>query len=102
YAAVTRRRPDDPRPAWYPQETLSVQEALRAYTVGAAYASGEEAIKGTLAPGRLADFIVVDRDLLAEAAADPQVLLETRVLATVVGGTPVHSAGPLAGLDSDA
>ncbi|MDR7426966.1 MAG: amidohydrolase family protein, partial [Armatimonadota bacterium] len=99
---VTRRHPGDPRPAWYPQETLSVEEALRAYTVGAAYASGEEAIKGTLAPGRLADFIVVDRDVLAEAAADPQVLLETRVLATVVGGRVVHSAGPLTGLTTDA
>jgi len=102
YAAVTRRRPDDPRPPWHPEEALSVEEALRAYTVGAAYASGEEASKGTLTPGRLADFIVVDRDVPEEAAADPLALLDTRVLATVVGGTPVYATGPLAGLGPDA
>ncbi len=101
YAAVTRRRPDDPRPAWHPQETLTVEEALRAYTLGPAYASGEEVSRGTLAPGRLADFIVIDRDVLVEAAADPAALLETRVLATVIGGTPVHTAGPLTGLAPD-
>jgi predicted amidohydrolase YtcJ len=102
YAAVTRRRPDDPRPPWHPEEAITVEEALRAYTVGAAYASGEEATKGTLTPGRLADFIVVDRDVPEESAADPLALLDTRVLATVVGGTPVYATGPLAGLGSDA
>jgi predicted amidohydrolase YtcJ len=102
YAAVTRRRPDDPRPPWHPEEALTVEEALRAYTVGGAYASGEEASKGTLTPGRLADFIVVDRDVPEEAAADPLALLDTRVLATVVGGTPVYATGPLAGLGPDA
>lgn len=97
YAAVTRCRPDDPRPPWYPEETLTIEEALRAYTVGAAIASGEEDFRGTLAPGRLADFIVLDHDVMMEAAADPEVLLQVRVLATVIGGRAAHAAGPLAG-----
>ncbi|MGH2453808.1 MAG: amidohydrolase [bacterium] len=100
YAAVTRRRPGDSRPAWYPDETLSVEEAVRAYTVGAARASGEEGIHGSLAPGRLADFIALDRDVMTEAPRDPEVLLQVRVLATVIAGVPVYEAGPLAGLSS--
>jgi predicted amidohydrolase YtcJ len=95
YAAVTRSRPADPRGTWYPEETLTVEETVRAYTVGAAFASGEEDIKGTLAPGRLADFIVLDRDVMQEP---PEALLQTQVLATVIGGQPVFSTGPLAGL----
>lgn len=95
YAAVTRRRPDDSRDAWYPEEALGVEEAVRAYTVGAAIASGEEEVKGRLAPGYLADFIVLDRDVMREP---PEALLHTQVLATVIGGVPVFATGPLAGL----
>ncbi len=99
YAATTRRRPDDPRGTWYGEETLTVEEAVRAYTVGAAFASGEEDSKGTLAPGRLADFIVLDRDVMTEGAADPRSLLQVRVLATIIGGEVVHATGPLVGIE---
>jgi len=97
YAAVTRRRPADQRTAWYPEEALTIEEAVRAYTVGAAWASGEEGVKGILSPGRLADFIVLDRDVMFEP---PEALLETTVLVTIIGGRPVYAAGPLSGMAS--
>jgi predicted amidohydrolase YtcJ len=89
YAAVTRRRADGfPGPeGWYPKQRLSAAEAVCAYTVGAAYASGEEAIKGSLAPGKLADLIILDRDILE---IDPAEILDTQVLATMVGGQFVY------------
>jgi predicted amidohydrolase YtcJ len=65
--------------------------------VGAAVASGEEEVKGRLLPGHLADFIVLDRDVLHEP---PEALLQTQVLATVIGGVPVFGRGPLVGLAS--
>ncbi len=99
YAAVTRRRSDESRPPWYPEEALTLADALRGYTVGAAYASGEEEIKGSLASGRLADFIVLDRDVMMDAPTDPECLLQVQVLATVIGGRVVHATGPLAGLE---
>ncbi len=88
YAAVTRRREEEPagRP-WYPEERLTVEEAVRAYTEGAAYASYEERLRGTLAPGKLADVVVLSRDIFREP---PEVIPETRVLMTVVGGKVVH------------
>ncbi len=96
YAAVTRRRPGEGnRDAWYPEECLTLQEAFRAYTAGPAYAGGTESWQGTLAPGSVADFIVLDRDPYAGA---PEELARVRVLATVVAGRIVHSAGALAGL----
>lgn len=95
FAAVTRRRPDRAEDSWYPDEVLSVEEALRAYTAGAAFAAGEESIRGMLRPGYLADFIVCSGDILSEG---PEVLLENRVLATVIGGKVAYSVGALAGL----
>lgn len=90
YAATTRMRPDEPDvPAWYPAEALSVSQALYAYTAGAAYASGEDALRGTLAEGKLADFVVLDRDPTAVPAAE---LLHTRVEATVIGGQVVYAS----------
>lgn len=85
YAAVTRRRADGhPGPeGWYPEECLTVQEAVYAYTLGAAYAGGEEQHKGSLTPGKLADLVVLSEDIFrAESAA----LLETAVEATMVDG----------------
>jgi predicted amidohydrolase YtcJ len=100
YAAVARKREDEPgRAAWYPEEAISLQEAVRAYTAGAAFAAGTEAWQGTLHPGKVADFIVLDRDPYAGPVED---LLHVRVLATVVGGRVVHAAGPLAGLSVSA
>jgi len=89
HAAVTRRRADgSPGPdGWYPQQRLSVAEAVRAYSAGAAYASGEEAIKGTLAPGKLADLVVLSQDIFT---IDPMAILETQVVATMVDGEFVY------------
>jgi predicted amidohydrolase YtcJ len=90
HAAVTRRRPDgSPGPdGWYPEERLTVAETIYAYTAGAAYASGEEAIKGTLSPGRLADLVVLSQDIFT---VDPMAILETEVLATMFDGKFVHN-----------
>src|SRR5438105_2098139 len=64
YAAVTRRTLDDKNPGgWIPEQKITVEEALRAYTSGAAYAEFVEGEKGTLAPGMLADLVILDRDL---------------------------------------
>jgi predicted amidohydrolase YtcJ len=96
YAAVTRRREEEPEaPSWYPQECLSLEQALRAYTIGPAHAAGTEAWQGVLAPGCVADFIALDRD---PYAGPPEDLLRVRVLATVVDGRVRYAAGPLAGL----
>jgi predicted amidohydrolase YtcJ len=93
YAAVTRRTLDDRNPAgWVPEQKITVEEAIRAYTSGAAYASFEEQRKGTLAPGRLADFVVLERNLFE---IPPEQIRDVKVDLTVVGGKKVFvsSAG---------
>jgi predicted amidohydrolase YtcJ len=88
YAAVTRQTLDGlPAAGWFPQERIDVETALRAYTVNNAYAAGEEAVKGRLAPGMLADLVVLDRDVLAIPPAE---LKDANVLVTVVGGRVVY------------
>jgi predicted amidohydrolase YtcJ len=90
YAAVTRRRPDG-RPAggWYPQERLPVEAAVRAYTLGAAYAAGAERDCGSLEPGKRADFVVLSEDILR---GPPETILQARVTHTVVDGEVVYGA----------
>ncbi len=85
YAAVTQRRADGaPGPdGWYPDHRLTLQEALRGYTIGPAYAAGQEHQLGRLSPGYLADLVVLDHDLAQMSAA---ALLEVQVVATMVGG----------------
>ena len=64
YAAVTRRTLDDHNPGgWVPEQKISVAEAVHAYTVGSAYAQFDEKIKGSLEPGKLADLVVLSRDI---------------------------------------
>jgi predicted amidohydrolase YtcJ len=88
YAAVTRRTLDDKNPGgWVPDQKISVEEALRAYTTGAAYASFEESRKGSLTPGRLADFVVLDRNLFE---IPPEEIRGVKVDLTVVGGRPIY------------
>lgn len=90
YAAVTRRTLDDKNPdGWIPEQKITVEEALRAYTVSAAYASFEENIKGSLQPGKLADFVVLEKDI---TTISPPEIRNVKVLMTVVGGTPVFTA----------
>jgi predicted amidohydrolase YtcJ len=92
YAAVTRRTLDDRNPdGWVPQQKISVEEALRAYTATAAYASFEEGRKGTLAPGRLADIVILDRNIFE---ISPQQIRTTKVVTTIVGGKVVFSSMP--------
>jgi predicted amidohydrolase YtcJ len=82
HAAVTRRGPDG-GPAWHPEQRLSLEDALRAYTVGAAAASADPEATGTLQPGAPADFVVLSGDPFALPASE---LLSLRVEATGVGG----------------
>ncbi len=85
HAAVTRRRADgSPGPSgWYPDARLTMDEALRGFTQGPAYAAGMEDRLGMIAPGYLADLVVFDRDLFT---TPPDELLAVRVLGTMVGG----------------
>ena len=90
YAAVTRRTLDDKNPdGWVPEQKITVEEALKAYTSDAAYASFEEDIKGTLEPGKLADFVVLDHDI---TTVDPVDIRDIKVLQTYVGGLKVYDA----------
>jgi predicted amidohydrolase YtcJ len=89
YAAVTRRTLDEANPdGWVPEQKISVEEALHSYTYEGAYASFEEDKKGTLKPGMLADFVLLDRDL---TTISPETIRDTKVLKTVVGGRVVYS-----------
>jgi predicted amidohydrolase YtcJ len=76
---------------YQPQEKLTLNEALYAYTQASAFAEFREHKKGRLEPGYLADFIVLDRDI---TKASPQQLLHTLVLSTVVNGEIVYTAQP--------
>jgi len=84
HAAVTRQdRDNHPEGGWYAHEKLSLEQALRAFTLDAAYAAGQEQILGTLEPGKWADFIVLDHDPFAREAA---ILWQNTVNATYVVG----------------
>ena len=88
YAAVTRRTLDDANPGgWVPEQKITVEEALRAYTTGAAYAQFMEAEKGMIARGMLADVTLIDRDL---TRVPPETIRDARVKLTVVGGRIVY------------
>lgn len=84
YAAVTRKNISGDRRAYLPGEAMSMHEALYAYTMGGAYATGEEDKKGSVTPGKLADFVVLGRDLFD--LPDEEEILGTEVLETWVDG----------------
>jgi predicted amidohydrolase YtcJ len=88
YAAVTRRS-EDGRKEYYPDQKLKIEQAIAAYTTGSAFAEFAEKDKGTLAPGMLADLVVLDTDI---TAVPPETILRTKVLRTVVGGKTVYEA----------
>jgi hypothetical protein len=91
HAAVTRQdHASQPAGGWRAEQKMTLLEALRAFTLDAAFAEHAEGRLGTLEPGKWADFIVVDRDIFAVA---PQRLWSTRVLETWVGGKQVYRAG---------
>ncbi len=88
-AAVGRRTLDGKHPGgWFPEQRITVAEALEAYTRTAAYAAHQEKDRGALEPGKLADFVVLSRDILAEAERER--VAETEVVMTVVGGKVVY------------
>ena len=92
YAAVTRRTLDDRNPGgWVPEQKIGVEDALRAYTIGGAFASFEEKEKGSLEVGKLADVVVIDRDLTRIALES---IRHTRVVYTVVGGRVMYGSEP--------
>lgn len=93
YAAVTRQTLDGkPEGGWFPAERIDVETAIRAFTLNNAFAAGEEKVKGSIAAGKLADFTILDRDLLEVAPAE---IKNVRVLATMVGGRITYSAPEL-------
>jgi predicted amidohydrolase YtcJ len=90
YAAVTRRTFDNKNPAgWIPEQKISVEEAVRAYTVGSAFAEFQENVKGTIAPGKLADFVILSDDIFS---TNPNNIEKTRVVMTIVDGRIVYEA----------
>jgi len=90
YACVTRELPDGgPAGGWQPQEKISLDDCIRAYTVGSAYAQFEEGKKGTLKVGQFADFVMLSNDL---TKVPPSEYVKSRVLRTVVGGRTVYES----------
>eukprot|EP00808_Paulinella_micropora_P001487 g24663.t1 len=96
YAAVTRQDTEgQPAGGWLPQYRLSRAQALKGYTLDAAYAVHREDVLGSIAPGKWADFVLLDRDVL-DTSRPPSELLHIQVLATYVGGRLVYQATPTA------
>ena len=88
YAAVTRQDAKGwPEGGWHPEERVSIEDAIRMFSAGAAWAAFEEKERGTIAPGMRADLTIVTRDVTAVPAAD---ILKTEVALTIVGGRVVY------------
>ncbi len=88
YAAVTRKgRDGEPEGGWYPEECMTREEALRSFTIWAAYGQFEEDIKGSIEVGKLADFVVLDRDYMTCPDSE---IMNILPLATIVGGEVVY------------
>jgi hypothetical protein len=88
YASITRQDlKGEPPGGWTPDQRMTRDQALHSFTLGAAYAAFEEKTKGSLEPGKLADFIVLDRDIMT---AEPRLIPEAKARMTVLGGRIVH------------
>jgi predicted amidohydrolase YtcJ len=88
YAAVTRRTLDGKNPkGWVPEQKLSVEEAVHAYTIGSAYAEFQEGVKGTITPGKLADLVILSRDIFK---IDPKEIESTKVVLTILDGRVIY------------
>jgi hypothetical protein len=93
YAAVTRRTLDGKNPnGWVPAQKISVEEAVRAYTVGSAFAEFQGNEKGTIAPGKLADFVILSRDIFR---VDPKEIEKVKVVMTIMDGRVVYEGQPI-------
>ena len=91
YTAMTRANLDG-SDAWIPEETVDLETAIRAYTMGGASVVFAEERRGSIAAGKQADLVVLSEDLFAAAEADPRRILDVRVTHTVVDGEVVHRA----------
>jgi predicted amidohydrolase YtcJ len=92
YGAVTRRTLDGTHPdGWVPEQKITVEEAVRAYTIGSAYASFDEKIKGSIEPGKLADLVVLSEDIFS---IDPLKIADTKVSMTIFDGRIVVGPNP--------
>jgi len=90
YAAVSRQTlKGEPKDGWFPDQRLTIEEAIEAYTKGPAWASFEEDVKGTITAGRYADLAVFDTNLVEVGKTAPARLLEAKVLYTIAGGKVV-------------
>jgi predicted amidohydrolase YtcJ len=87
YAAVTRATLDGKNPnGWFPEQKLTITEAVKAYTMGSAYAEFQEMEKGSITPGKLADLVILSDDIFT---IDPVKVRDVKVLTTIVGGKVV-------------
>jgi predicted amidohydrolase YtcJ len=90
HSAVSRQDADNwPPGGWYPEQMMTREEALRAMTIWPAYAGFQEKTMGSLTPGKYADFVILDRDIMTVPVTE---ILETKVLSTWLGGKEVYSA----------
>ena len=91
YAAVTRATLDGKNPnGWFPEQKITLQEAIEAYTMGSAYAEFQEKDKGSITPGKLADLVILSDDLFA---IDPVKIRDVKVEKTILGGKVIYDAG---------
>ena len=93
YLAMTRRDfPGEPGTvAWHPNQALTLQEAIEAYTINPAWSTHQEAIRGSITPSKLADLVVLSHDI---SKLPPEQLLETKALYTILGGRIIYEAPP--------
>lgn len=90
HAAVTRQDPaNSPAGGWYPEQKMTRDEALQSMTIWPAYAGFQESMLGSLTPGKYADFVVLDRDIMQVPDTE---ILSTRVISTWIGGKRVYEA----------
>jgi predicted amidohydrolase YtcJ len=90
HAAVSRQDANDwPAAGWYPEQRMTREEALRSMTIWPAYAGFQEDVLGSLTPGKHADFVILDQDIMQVPA---ELILRTKVLATYLGGKAVYEA----------
>jgi len=90
YAATTRATLDGKNPnGWFPEQKLTIKEAIEAYTMGSAYAEFQDSVKGSITPGKLADIVLLSDDVLR---VDPVKIRDVKVLKTWVGGKLVYNA----------
>jgi predicted amidohydrolase YtcJ len=90
YAAVTRATLDGKQPnGWFPEQKISIEDAIAAYTIGSAYAEFQERDKGSIEPGKLADMVLLDRDVIS---IPPAAIRDAHVITTWLGGKEIYAS----------